>query len=186
MSVFNMIISFTTGQLSKDWIKSTVKYANGKRAMKAFQDHFSGEGNASRNPLSEADRLEDLLHYKEERAMSFKTFLTQCQKMYNILEIEGDAMSEEAKLRFLFQKIQYQDLHTAIQVLRTMLITNDSISYTQAANHLSTAVSELSEYLKKNRNISATTSSGHNSSGKSAIHNADGSIIIVHIPSWRT
>ena len=97
MLVFNMIVSFTTGQPSGDWIKSTIKYSDGRRSMKTLINHFSGEGNASRN-IAEADRLKDNLHYKSERAMSFENFLTNYQKMYNIYEKEGESMAEEAKL----------------------------------------------------------------------------------------
>ena len=39
---------------------------------------FDGEGNATWN-LAEAERLDELLHYKSERAMSFEIFLTECQ-----------------------------------------------------------------------------------------------------------
>jgi hypothetical protein len=65
--------------------------------MQALHDHFSGEGNATRN-MAEADRLKESLHYKSERAMSFKTFLTQCQKMYSIYKKEGEPMTDEAKV----------------------------------------------------------------------------------------
>ena len=67
-TVFQQILSFTTGQPSEDWIKSTRKYADGRRSMQALRDHFSGEGNASRN-IAEAERLRENLHYKNERAM---------------------------------------------------------------------------------------------------------------------
>jgi len=81
--VFNMLVSFTTGQPSGDWIKSTLKHSDGRRSMNALRRHFAGEGNATRN-LAEAERLHESLHYKTERAMGFETFLTQCQKMFNI------------------------------------------------------------------------------------------------------
>ena len=65
--------------------------------MKALRNHFAGEGNAFRN-MAEADRLKENLLYKNERAMTFEAFLTNCQKMYNVYEKEGEAMAEEAKL----------------------------------------------------------------------------------------
>ena len=77
LTVFNMIISFTTGQPSGDWVKVTIRYSDGRRSMAALRSHFAGEGNVSRN-ISEADRLKESLHYKSERAMAFETFLTQC------------------------------------------------------------------------------------------------------------
>ena len=77
LAVFNIIISFTTGQPSGDWVKDTIRYSDGGRSMATLRSHFTGEGNESRN-LSEADRLKESLYYKSERAMAFETFLTQC------------------------------------------------------------------------------------------------------------
>ena len=61
--MFNLIVSFTTGQPSGDWIKSTLCYSDGRRSMTALRTHFAGAGNATRNK-AEADRLHDSLHYK--------------------------------------------------------------------------------------------------------------------------
>lgn len=186
MTVFNMIVSFTTGQPSADWIKPTLRFSDGRRSMKALRAHFSGEGNASRNK-ADADRLKESLHYKSERAMTFETFLTTCQKMYNIYEKEDEEMSEDAKIRFLFKRVQHPSLQGAVEALKARLATNDAITYTQAANHLSTAVSELPEFLAKNRNISSIASGAGSDAKKASpsIVNADGTIITGHIPTWR-
>ena len=37
--------------------------------------------------------------------MEFELFLTKCQKMYSIFEEEGEAMDEDAKIRFLFKRV---------------------------------------------------------------------------------
>ena len=52
---------------------------------------------------------------------------------------------------------------------------------------MSTAVSELPEYLSKNRSISSakTSDPGNNDNKRSDIYNDDGSIITGHIPNWR-
>eukprot|EP00957_Ditylum_brightwellii_P020902 1576290-Ditylum_brightwellii.AAC.1 len=62
--------------------------------------------------------------------MTFKTFLSKCQQMFNIYFKERKPMEEDAKIRFLFKKINNQD-------------GPGSVSHTSAANHLSTAVSKL-------------------------------------------
>ena len=180
-SVFNMIISFTTGQSSHDWVKSTVRFADGRRTMKALRDHFEGEGNATRNK-AHADRLKESLHYKSERSMPFETFLTKCQQMFNIYEKEGEPMSDDAKMRFLFTKVTHTGLRGAIEALKAQQTAGADVTYTKAASHLSTAVSELPEYLSKHRNISATGTQG---GGSSDIINQDGSIKTGHIPNWR-
>ena len=142
MAVFNALISFTTDQPSWDWIKSTLKHNDGRTSMQALQNHFAGEGNASRNK-ADANRLKDSLHDKNERAMTFEPFLTNCQKMYNIYEKEDKPMSEDAKIRFLFKKVQHTGLQPAIEALKVRQSTSEDLTYTQAANHISKAESEL-------------------------------------------
>lgn len=187
LTVFNMIVSFTTGQPSGDWIKNTMRYSDGRRSMRALRDHFAGEGNASRNK-ADADRLYEGLHYKSERAMAFETFLTQCQKMFNIYEKEGEPMAEDARVRFLFKKVQHKDLQPAIEALQAQMTAGTNITYTMAANHLSTKVSTLPEYLSKNRNISGVAAKTGNTTngGGDGIYNADGSINTGFIPHWRS
>ena len=183
-SVFQQILSFTTGQPSEDWIKSTKRYSDGRRSTMALRDHFAGEGNATRN-LSEAERLRDSLFYRGERAMQFETFLTQMQKMFNIFEKEGEPMEEEAKIRFLFKKVQNVDLQKSVEALKAQQTTSPpgTVTYVTAANHLSTAVSELPEYISRNRNVSQVTWKDLKNS-PSAIHNTDGSIKTGEIPGW--
>ena len=82
--------------------------------MEALRRHFSGEGNATRN-LAEAKIMQESIHYKGKRTMAFETFLTQCQKMFNIYEKEGEEKSDEAKVRFLFRKVQHAVLCSSIQ-----------------------------------------------------------------------
>ena len=64
-------------------------------------------------------------------------------------------MSKEAKIHFLFKKIHYVGLKNIVEALKAQLTTGVYVTYTMAANHISTAVSELPEYISKNRNLSA-------------------------------
>ena len=80
--------------------------------METLRGYFSGEGDATRN-LLESEKLNKSLHYKSEREISIKISLTQFQKMLNIYEREGEEMSDEAKLRFLFRKIQHTGLRSS-------------------------------------------------------------------------
>ena len=59
------------------------------------------------------------------------------------------------------------------------------VTYTQCANHIATAVSELPESVIKNRNISGTTTGQPPSGNQTGIHKPDGSINTGHIPDWR-
>ena len=182
MTVFNFIVSFTTGYPSGDWVKNTLRFSDGRKSMAALRNHFSGEGNATRS-LAEAERLKSTLHYKNERAMAFETYLTQCQKMHNIFEKENEPMTEEAKIRFMFKTVGHADLQPAIEALKVQQTAGAALTYTTCANHISTAVSELPEFLAKNRSISAV---GRRDGGSTpSIYTADGTINTGHIENWK-
>ena len=191
LAVFNMLVSFTTGQPSGDWIKSTTRYSDGRRSMAALRAHFAGEGNATRN-VAEADRLKETLHYKGERAMPFETFLTQLQRMFNIYEKEEEGIPEDQKVRLLFKKVQHKDLESAKSALQAQQTMGNALTYLTCANHLSARVSELPEYLSKNRNVSGLNTregsggSGGNGSESVGIYNTDGSIRTGHISNWKS
>ena len=190
LTVFNMILSFTTGQSSHAWIKHTLTASDGRKSMKALRDHFTGEGNASRR-ISEADHLKGQLHYTNERAMTFEEYLTNCQKMYNIYATENEPMGDDAKVRFLFETVRHEKLQPEIIALRAQQTAGNQITYTKACNHLSMAVSRLREYIAKNRNVSYTSTGPtpqwkQPQRGTSAIYNKDGSINLGHIKEWRS
>jgi len=70
-------------------------------------------------------------------------------------------MSEESKVRFLFKKVGHTGLRSSIDALKAQKTAGTVITYTMAVNHLSTAVSELPEYLAKNaRNVSGVQTGG--------------------------
>ena len=85
------------------------------------------------------------LHYKNERSLAFSIFLDQMQKMFNIYEEEGEEFTENATLRELFKQVQHPQLQDTIKALKVHF-DMEGIMYTQAANHLTPAVSELPEY----------------------------------------
>ena len=144
MSVLNMFVSFKTSQPSGDWIKTMPNYSDGRQSMESLRRHFAGEGNVTWN-ISESIILNESLHYNNERAISFDIFLTQCQKVFNIYEKEGEGILEEAKVRLLFRKLHHTGLYSSIGALKASQTTGTTISYTMAAKHLYTATSEPPE-----------------------------------------
>ena len=56
------------------WISSTNKRKNSYDNFDALRHHYRSEGNSRRHAAT-TDRLQDTLHYKSERALSFNTFL---------------------------------------------------------------------------------------------------------------
>ena len=107
--------------------------------MKALRDHFTGEGNSSRR-MAEAERMKADLHYKNERSLTFENFLTKYQRMYNIYDTHGEAISEEAKIRFLFKKYNHEGLTKTIKAMKTKITTKviGTVTYTTVANHIYT------------------------------------------------
>ena len=50
--------------------------------------------------------------------------------MYNIYEKEGEEIAEDAKVHFLFKRIQNPDLKGSIEALKAHLATGDNVTYT--------------------------------------------------------
>ena len=57
--------------------------------------------------MVEYKRLHDTLKYKNERAVEFDIFLTQCNNTYNIYEKWNEPVTDEYKLWFLFNKLEH-------------------------------------------------------------------------------
>ena len=85
--------------------------------MIVLRAHYSGEGNFSRR-IVEAERLRDLIHYKNKRSMSFSSYLGKVQKMFNIFADQKEPYTEDMKLRFLFRTVQHPSLSAAIEALK--------------------------------------------------------------------
>ena len=78
--------------------------------------------------------------------MPYSTFLDRMQKTFNIFQEEGEELTENAKVRQLLKHVQNNQLLDTVKALRVQFDL-DRISYTETANHLTAAVSELPEYL---------------------------------------
>ena len=123
--------------------------------MLALREHYSGEGNASRQ-IATAERMRDGLHYKNKRSLAFSIFLDHMQKMFIIYEEEGEEFTENAKLRELFKRVQHPQLQDTDKALKVRF-DMEGITCTQEANHLTAVVSELPEY-HLTRKVSASSS----------------------------
>ena len=120
--------------------------------MEALCRHFSREGNATRN-LAEAEILNELSHYKSKRAMYFEIFLTQCQKMFNIYEKEGEEISDEAKIGFLFRKLQHTGNRSSIDALKASQTTGMTIYYTSLQTIFSPQLLKFKSTLQRTQEM---------------------------------
>ena len=95
--------------------------------------------------------------------------------MYNIYKTHGEVMTEDAKIRFLLKNIQHSGLDSVIEAMNVSITTEiiGTVSYTTVANHTSTSMSQLPEYLSRNRKISSIQSNEDNSNTNS-IYKSDG------------
>ena len=77
--------------------------------------------------------------------MPWETFLNQMQKMFHIYKEEGEEMMENAKFRELFKHTTHTQLTESVKALEVRY-DMDGLTYTQAANHLTAAISKLPDY----------------------------------------
>ena len=126
-------------ELAEQWIQPLAPRGNGRDNVLELCHHYEGEGNQSRRIVS-ADKYHETLHYKSEHAMPWETSLDQMQKMFNIYKEEGEEMMENAKLWELFKHMKHTQLTESVKALEVRYVI-DGLTYTQAANHLTVAIS---------------------------------------------
>ena len=100
-------------------------------------------------------------------------------------------MAENAKLRELFQRTKHTQLVDSVKPLEVRY-DMDRLTYTQAANHLTVAVSKLPNYQMARRVPNAKTGSGQGSKPTrvrrdgNSIYATDGTIWAGHYEEWAT
>jgi hypothetical protein len=160
--VHTLLTGFLQGELTENWIRPIARYHDGRRDMIALRNHYAGEGNSTRR-ISDANRIRTSLHYKSERSLPFGKFLDSLQRMFTIFQEEGEPLTERAKVDELLTKVQHPGLTAAIAHLRYQLNTT-GVTFTIAANHLNSTISQTPDYQMARR-INSTSSS--NRSGRS-------------------
>ena len=188
--VHQLLMNFLVAESAEQWIKNLAPRVNGRLDMEALRNHYGGEGNASRR-IATAEKLHETLNYKCERSMPFSTFLDRMQKMFNIFQEEGKELTENAKVRELLKRVQNNQLQDTVKALRVRFDI-DGISYTEAANHLTSAVSELPEYLLARRVSSLKrirgggSEKGKNMFKRDSIYADDGTIFTGYYSNWKS
>ena len=142
--IHQLLKNFLVAETAEQWIKNLEPHADGCRDMLTLREHYSGEGNASRQ-IATTERIRDGLHYKNKRSLAFSIFLDRMQKMFNIYEKEGEEFTENAKLHELFKRVQHPQLLDTVKALKVRFDMK-GITYTQVENLLTAVVSELPEY----------------------------------------
>ena len=123
--------------------------------------------------------------------MPWETFLDRMQKMFNIYKEEGEEMTENARLRELFKRTNDTQLVESVKALEVRY-NMDRLTYTQAANHLTAAVSKLPDYQMARRVSNVKTGSGQGRKPTrvrcdgNLIYATDGTIWTGHYDEWAT
>ncbi|KAI2504021.1 hypothetical protein MHU86_10454 [Fragilaria crotonensis] len=161
--VHQLLYGFLQGENTESWIRGIAKYQDGRRDMIALRRHYAGEGNSTRR-IADAKKIQSTLHYKSERALPFNKFLDSLQRMFTIFEEENEPLTERAKVDELLTKVQNSGLAAAVAQLRYQLNTT-GITFTVAANHLNSEVSQTPDY-QLSRRINATNTTSTSGSGR--------------------
>ena len=188
--VHQLLKNFLMAESAEQWIRPLASRGNGRDDVLELRHHYKGEGNQSRR-IGSADKYHEPLHYKSEHAMPWETFLDRMQKMFNIYKEEGEEMTENPKLWELFKHTKHAQLTKSVKALEVQY-DMDGLTYTQAANHLTAAISKLLDYQMARRVSNVKTASGGgNKQGRvrrdgSSICATDGTIWTGHYDKWAT
>ena len=98
--------------------------------------------------------------------------------MFNIYDKEGEPILEDVKILLLFDRTQHASLQVQVEALKANITTGTPVTYTNAANHLTTAVYQIAEYVAKSRVAGATGTR----TGNTGITDSDGNSI--NVDSW--
>ncbi len=125
----------------ENWTRHLVEQQDGRQDWLALKRHYAGEGNTLRR-IAEAEKLKNSLSYRHEKVMSFADFLDSFQRMCTIYQEEDEELSDQAKVRELLKMTsQAPALSSAVSALRIQHNLNN-LTYTQAANHLQSLISQ--------------------------------------------
>ena len=142
--IHHLLKNYFVAETTEQWISSIEKRANGWDDFDALLRHYSGEVNVSRR-FPTADLLQEAQTYKSEREFPLNMFLDKMRKMFNIFRDEGEPMSHITKWRELFRRVQHPKLQDTVKAFE-VIAELEGITYSEADNHLTDAVSNIPEY----------------------------------------
>ena len=187
-----LLKNFLTAESAMQWIQPLAPRGNGQDDVLELCCHYEGKGNQSRR-IASADKYHETLHYKSECSIPWEMFLDRMQKMFNLYKEEGEEMTENAKPQELFKCTKHTQLIESVKALEVRY-DMDGLTYTQAANHLTVAVSKLLDYQMACCVSNVKTGGGGGGGNKegcvhhdgNSIYATDGTIWTGHYNEWAT
>ena len=148
-TVHQIILSLVQGQTAEEWIEPLKSKENGQKDYKALKAHYMGEGNTNLR-ITSADDLKENLRYQGEKVQPFAKFLSRVMKMFNIYHQGNEEMSEDAKIRFLLGRIQYEPLMNTVSNLK-ISHRRSPMKFQEVANDLAAEVSQTADFKAKSK-----------------------------------
>ena len=140
--VYRIIKSKVIGSDILKWIHPFDRNQDGRGAMNQLRHHYDGPGQVQRK-ITQAEAQIASLHYKSEQAFSFERFITKLNGAFQVLEENGETLTERKKVTIMCEKMQNNntDFRAAIQIVRRDPVL--SKNFKEAADYLSEAVSSI-------------------------------------------
>jgi hypothetical protein len=104
-----LIQNLIAKQPAETFVKPHRKKKSGRADMIALRNHYKGHGNKAKLK-AEAVALKNTLHYKNEKALTFDTYLQCVQKMIHLFEQAEEPMTAPSQLDFMLDNIQDESL----------------------------------------------------------------------------
>jgi len=142
-SVHLLIWTFIETEELTSIIKPLKRRKNGRTDFMELRKYMMGPGNVSRR-IGNAKLLRANLHYKNERAMKFTTFMTKLRHVYQVYSEEGRPVPEAEKVEELLEKVKAPFLSAQVANL-VGLNTFGNLSFEKAANVLASVVASSPE-----------------------------------------
>jgi hypothetical protein len=138
--VHQILQSLTIGEHAEHWLKDLSKKHEGRKDMAALRSHYRGAGNKSRR-IQVAKKQHATLHYKNERALKFSTFISQAKEMFNIFDECKEPYVEAAKLRFPWENIQCPQRFGQMDAMKVQLGQDETTwTFVTACDHLASHI----------------------------------------------
>jgi hypothetical protein len=143
--VWQVLKKLVAGTNAWSWIERFDKTENGRGAWMSLCAYYDGPGGTEKVEAIARRDLNEVKYLGNEQVFSFEKFTTKVQSCFNILDQEYAL--EKTKVRAMCDRIHtsHPALIATIETVKGK--TENRNSFTNAANELSEAISQLFPYL---------------------------------------
>ena len=110
--------------------------------MRALHDHYKGEAKLDVHAM-EAQQILDTITYTSERNMSFEQMITSLNKVYNVLNKQGQEFTDKSKVEQLAKRIKNPGKDIQITIAVEMMLTQYRNSYTAATQYITSRMAQI-------------------------------------------